>query len=76
MKGPIRPCTSLESRHDEAFCRPFTDRRSRCDNNCILIEADGTRTRNVRIDSPVLYPIELRPLGTYYFLPPTRSWGL
>ena len=26
-----------------------------------VIEADGIRTRNHRIDSPVLYPIELRP---------------
>ena len=27
----------------------------------LWIEADGGRTRNHRIDSPVLYPIELRP---------------
>ena len=24
-------------------------------------EAEGTRTLNLRIDSPMLYPIELRP---------------
>ena len=28
-------------------------------------EADGIRTRNHRIDSPELYPIELRPLVVF-----------
>ncbi len=31
-------------------------------HRALRIEADGTRTRNHRIDSPILYPIELRPL--------------
>lgn|GEM_PF-5992207 len=40
-------------------------------------EADGTRTRNPRIDSPILYPIELRPQNSIFPVsrdPQAKSW--